>query len=305
MKKIVQKYDILQVHEYDQIQSWIIYTFYRKPVVIYHGPYYDAFNKGYNLKCKVFDAIFLPFSKKAKNRTYCLTKSPFATEFLKNKGFKKVKTVGVGLNTSSFSDAITKNSQLHLSQEFFNAVYVGKLEERRNISFLMDLAEKLRKELDDFCLTVVGKFDGVEYRQKIGARFNALVERGAIRYIESASQTELASLYSSADVFLFTTNYDIFGMVLLEAMYYGVVPISSINGGAATLIENGHDGYVLDNYELNNWAKIIVQLHDDRDKLMRLKSSAHAKIDDHFTWDALAKEFIDKYQEAIVEGNNG
>ena len=86
--KIMEQYDIVQVHEYDQLQSWMIYTYHNKKrnVVMYHGPYYDDFNKRYNAKCKMFDRLFLPFSGSAKKYVSCITKSPLAADFLKNKG---------------------------------------------------------------------------------------------------------------------------------------------------------------------------------------------------------------------------
>ena len=37
--EIIEKYDVIQVHEYDQIFSWMIYSKLKKPTVIYHGPY--------------------------------------------------------------------------------------------------------------------------------------------------------------------------------------------------------------------------------------------------------------------------
>lgn len=306
LKQLTENYDVIQVHEYDQIQSWLIYTFGRKPVVIYHGPYYDSFNRGYNLKCRVFDALFLPFSKGGKNRAVCATKSLFAADFLRSKGFKHVKAVGVGLNVASFDDDATEISEKwSLSPECFNAVYVGKLEERRNISFLMDLAQRAAESYKDFKLTVVGKFDDLQYKEKVGKKFYELVDKGVINYAERASQKELASLYSMADVFLFTTNYDIFGMVLLEAMYYGVVPLSSLNGGSVTLIENGCDGFVFKEYDTEKWMGIIKALHDDPELLGSLKRNAHRKIQEHFTWDALSQQFIEIYKEAISGAENG
>ena len=56
---------------------------------------------------------------------------------------------------------------------------------------------------------------------------------------------------------------------------------------------------------MDEWAKVIIRLHDEPDILENLKRNAHKKIEDHFTWDALAKEFIDTYKESIAEGNNG
>ena len=38
--RLISQYDVIQVHEYDQILSWMLYTRMKKPTVIYHGPYY-------------------------------------------------------------------------------------------------------------------------------------------------------------------------------------------------------------------------------------------------------------------------
>lgn len=306
LKDLIKKYDVIQVHEYDQLQSWFIYSFSKKPVVIYHGPYYDSFNARYNIKCKVFDTLFLPFSKRGKATVKCATKSSFASDFLRTKGFRDIRTVGVGLNvTSASDDDVLHDSKWNVSSNNFNAVYVGKIEERRNISFLLDLAEEANKIVADFKLTVVGRFDDSSYREKIGERFWGLVKTGVINYVESASQKELISLYRMADIFLFTTNYDIFGMVLLEAMYYGVVPLSSINGGSVTLIERGCDGYIFEDYNIDSWIETIIKLHDDPSLLMTMKRNAHRKITEGFTWDALSQQFIEIYKDAIAEVKNG
>ena len=92
LKSLVKDYDILQVHEYDQITSWKYYACYKdKPVIIYHGPYYDDFNKGYNLKCKIFDRTFLKI--KSGKSVLCFTKSKAAASFLKGKGFENVVAI--------------------------------------------------------------------------------------------------------------------------------------------------------------------------------------------------------------------
>lgn len=294
LRKIIDDYDIVQVHEYDQIQSWLLYTFSNKKVVIYHGPYFDSFNRGYNLKCIIFDSLFLPLSKKAKNNVRCLTKSPFATDFLLSKGFKNVSTVGVGLDVDSLNSD-TSSDKFALSHDKFNAIYVGKLEERRNIEFLIDLAEIVYEQDNSFCLTIVGKYDGDEYKHRIEPKLESLIKKGIISYFEQATQKELSVLYRESDIFLFTTNYDIFGMVLLEAMYYGSVPISTSNGGSSTLIENGTDGFIMEEYDIKAWSKLILSLNKNREHLINLKSNAHDKIANKFLWDSLAPQFIATY----------
>ncbi len=294
LKSIINDYDIIQVHEYDQLQSWLLYTFSKKKVVVYHGPYFDSFNKGYNLKCKVFDTLFLPFSKKAKENVHFMTKSPQATDFLKRKGFKKVTTIGVGLDTDKF--ASYQNSQV-ANTDGFNALYIGKLEERRNITFLLELAEKAHAQNPNFKLTIIGAYDSDEYKAKIESKMNELISSGAITYIPKKNQSELPAIYEASDIFLFTTNYDIFGMVLLEAMYYGAVPVSTSNGGSKTLMDNDTDGYILEGFDMDNWLSVINDLAQNKEKLSKLKENAKTKIRDNFTWDSLTQKFIDIYDQ--------
>ena len=58
-------------------------------------------------------------------------------------------------------------------------------------------------------------------------------------------QKYLSDVYNLADFFLLPTKYEIFGMVLLEAMYYKTVVLTTDNGGSSTLIDNGRNGYIL------------------------------------------------------------
>ena len=189
--------------------------------------------------------------------------------------------------------------KLDMPQNSFNAIYIGKLEERRNITFLLKLAEKASDELKNFKLTIVGKYDE-EYRKQIEGKVMNLIDAEVVTYIESADQKKLVELYGSSDVFLFTTNYDIFGMVLLEAMYHGVVPFSTVNGGAVTLIDDDENGFMFEDCNIELWIRKLKMLYDDPKKLELLKENTRIKIAQCFTWDALAPRFIEMYEEALT-----
>ena len=155
LKEIVKDYDIIQVHEYDQISSWLYYAFAKnKPVVIYHGPYYDDYNKGYNLKCRVFDNVFLRI--KRADDTVCFTKSKAAVDFLKSKGFKNVTALGVGLDVENFNDQNDVNERSEITENACrNLLYVGKIEPRRNSYLLLDILDKLSDKYDDIHMLVI------------------------------------------------------------------------------------------------------------------------------------------------------
>ena len=298
--RIMTQYDVIQVHEYDQIFSWMLYSGLKLPAVIYHGPYYHEYARGYNLKCRIFDTFFLP--RRKYEHVVALTKSELAAEFLKSKGFTNVQAVGVGIDRDQFipqkGEVIT--CRLPEDKDGFRLLYVGKIEERRNICFLIELFEFLQKRRKDIHLVIVG--DGEEgYRKVFLDRIRPLIETGKIIYFQKATQKELAMIYQRTDMFVFTSNYEIFGMVLLEAMYFGLPVISSMNGGASTLIGNGKNGYMMEQFDVSSWAENILEVVKDDELRSRLGKNAKNTIEKRFLWDRLADQFIQAYKDAERE----
>lgn len=291
LNHIVKDYDILQVHEYDQITSWKYYACYKdKPVVIYHGPYYDEFNKGYNLKCKVFDKTFLKI--KSGKSTLCFTKSRAAASFLEDKGFKHVVPIGVGLDTENFQDIDTFPN----ADNKFELLYVGKIEERRNPYLLLEILDKLARKYDDIHMTIIGSGEK-DYINAWRQKANKLIEKGTLTYIEKMSQSELRTFYKKSDLMVFPSFYEIFGMVLLEAMYFDLPVISSDNGGSDTLITDGLDGVIVKSFDADTWCESISKLHDDTEMYRIIKNNLILKDHAVYTWDGIARHYIDTIKD--------
>ena len=299
LKEIVKDYDILQVHEYDQITSWIYYAFCKdKKVVIYHGPYYDSFNKGYNFKCKVFDNIFLRL--KDGKEIPCFTKSNAACDFLKGKGFRNVYPIGVGLDTENFGDdESNKYAEFgNLAADKWNLVYVGKIEPRRNSFLLLEILTKLHYKYPDIHMTVIGNGEK-SYTDQWRQQAFELIESGTLTHISNLSQQELRSVYEQADLMLFPSNYEIFGMVLIEAMYFDLPVVSSDNGGSDTLITDGIDGVIVKEFEADKWVNSISELHDDIIKYNSIKKNLKTKDHSVYTWDGIVRHYIEIIKDSF------
>lgn len=289
LNRIAKEYDILQVHEYDQITSWMIYAWNRrKKVVIYHGPYYDSYNKGYNLKCGIFDKSFLKL-KSGKN-TLCFTKSRAAAKFLEEKGFKRAVPIGVGLDIDNFVDE-ENEWMCEKAKVSWNMLYVGKIEPRRNSMLLLDILEEASKKRDDIRMTVIGSGDK-EYLEEWMKKAEPLMYSGVLTYIRKMEQKDLRAMYCQSDIMIFPSNYEIFGMVLLEAMFFNLPVISSDNGGSDTLIRNGENGIVVEDFSVQNWVDAIIKMHDDAGKYGEIKKCLEETDHNIYTWDGIAKEYI-------------
>lgn len=107
------------------------------------------------------------------------------------------------------------------------------------------------------------------------------------------SQRDLAHVYATADVIVQTSSSESFGMNLVEAMSYGVPVVTyNVPYGAANLVRNGDNGYVVpDNATKQMAAKVSKLLTDKRD--WSAKSAAAL---------AWAREFTYGRDDQVVEG---
>lgn len=298
VKRIIPKYDVIQVHEYEQVLSWELYTRQKKPTVIYHGPYYDRFAKGYNLKCKVFDKVFLPLRE--YENVVTISKSILAADFLKTKGFKNVTTVGVGINIENFgnNNLILNNRQFIQNNK--KILYIGKLEERRNLFFMVDVFRKIQKKIPQIQFVIIGNGER-EYKRKFLESIKDEINQEKIIYHERASQSELVKYYIESAFFMLASQYEIFGMVLLEAMYFGVPVISSINGGSSTIIKHGLNGFIMETFDAQQWANCMVWAMENDEFLEIIKKNAKKTVEENYTWDELATRFLSLYEKAIEQ----
>lgn len=296
-QKLFEQYDVLQTAEYNQIQSWILAKQYPNKMIIYHGPYYSPFNKRYNLMCYVFDRFFL--RRYLEMGTDFITKSNLAQDFLENKGINAshIRTVGVGIDTQMLSSGdVECKEPLFLKMKddkSLKILYIGRFEERRNIPFIFECVSAVLQRNVNATLYMIGT-GNKEYVEGCWSYANELGIRENIVYQERVEQKYLSGIYNLADFFLLPTEYEIFGMVLLEAMYYKTVVLTTNNGGSSTLIENDKNGYIIESMKAQVWADKISEItHEQMDMI---KEASHNTIANRYTWDELADLFLECYK---------
>lgn len=304
LKQYVDQYDIIQVGGYVGLISCWLNRKYPNKVVNFQGPYYCKDNKGDIKKAAVFDKVLLPLQHK-KNMIVA-TKSVLATDYLKDKGIENVTTIGVGLDLDNlfydmsdiqineFADTI-KNSTFSKK-----LLYIGVLEERRNIPFLLETFKKISEKLPGTGLVLIGK-GKPEYVSMCMRKIEELGIKDKVIYRESLEQKYMPAVYQCCDAFLLPTRYEIFGMVLLEAMYYGLPVFTTYNGGSSTLM-NEENGIIIDSMDVNEWSEKIIQVLTEENRCREIGKSAHKTIAENYTWDALADKFLEVYNQRLQNG---
>ncbi len=200
---------------------------------------------------------------------------------------------GVDLNTFHPDNRLrwrmTIRNELGLSGDKFVALYVGNLQKGA-----LPAIEAI-SHVENARLVFVSSTDSLPY-QKFA---DALGVGARVRFCPLS--TVIERYYAAADVFLFPTLYDPFGMVISEAMASGLPVLTSVTAGAAELIEHGVSGVVANPaWDVNIFGEWLRRLQNDIVLRENMAAEARKKIE-HFTWEDTALETMRVYKQVVGE----
>lgn len=170
-------------------------------------------------------------------------------------------------------------------------LYVGRLAPEKNL-------EQLRAVLERVPHTRLALIGGGPQREALEAHFAGL----PVHFAGYRTGRSLAEAYASADIFVFPSAFESFGLVLLEAMASGLAVVSTRVGGASDLIVEGVTGYTVEVGAVDAFVEGVRELACDPERLRAAKLAARAQAE-QFDWSVIMDELIACY-EAILKGEN-
>ncbi|MFM7683302.1 MAG: glycosyltransferase, partial [Bacteroidota bacterium] len=165
---------------------------------------------------------------------------------------------------------IIKNDR-HIGESCLRIVTVGSLNERKNQSFQIDIANELKKSGVDFYLSIIG--DG-PIKDHLQDKIDQLNLKNNVCLVGNTNHVEEYLL--KHDVFLHTAKYEPFGLVLVEALASGLPVIAYCNGGSDEIIENGFNGYKISDLKPEVFAFELVRIFHDKVIYSKLSKNAVA-----------------------------
>ena len=282
--------DVLQVHEFGMLMSWRAARWAKRnsvKCVLVQGNY-ETTQKSMlkQLEC-AFNLTFGKSTLGLVSAIGCKTKA--AAEYLSRYGKVSCRLTPVGLDEGKFvncpQDGDIKRE--HGIEGKKMLLYVGALESRRNPMFLLQVLQRLPS---DYALMIVG--DGPQRKEM--ADYVAAQGMTNVVMTGKLKQEQLPAIYHAADAFLLASNYEIFGMVILEAMYFGCPVISTATAGATIIIE-ATTGVVMPRMDIELWKNCIMDICDNEERLRMMKERCKAAIRSEYVWDKAADKFVGLY----------
>jgi glycosyltransferase involved in cell wall biosynthesis len=184
-------------------------------------------------------------------------------------------------NLSEF-EKIKLREKYNLPEKFI--LYVGVLEERKNIRGIIKIADLIKDKIE-IPILLFGKIGhrGEKYLKEIKKRKN-------IQYKGFIDTQNLHYIYNLATIFLFPSFYEGFGLPVLEAMQSGV-PVLTTNASSLPEVV-GDSGLMHNPKDYDGFAKDIIRLLEDKDFYDRLKNKGLEQAK-KFNWKKTTREIIE------------
>lgn len=181
-----------------------------------------------------------------------------------------------------------------VSQRGAGLLFCGTWDYMKGITYLCAAMNRLHAKGNQVRLTILGP--GVP-RETVLADFAPAV-RPFITVIDRVPEDRVMEEYRRHDALLFTSTYEGFGMVLIEAMSQWLPVIATPVGSAAALVRDGDTGLTVPVRDADAIVTAVARLQADPLIGPRLADAGRAAVS-AMTWRATAERTLDVYRGAI------
>ena len=176
-------------------------------------------------------------------------------------------------------------------------LFVGRITDQKGIFHLLDAAKKLPAGVQVVLCASAPDTPEIEERLR-----RAVPEHPNVKWIyEMVPLDVVRQLYSHAAVFACPSVYEPFGLINLEAMACETPVVASGVGGILEVVVEGETGYLVPPARPDDLAAALRRMLDDPAHARAMGRAGRKRVEEQFSWDAIAARTQAVYAEAIEE----
>ena len=165
-------------------------------------------------------------------------------------------------------------------------LFIGQIIPRKGLDTLME-SWRLLNERSNTHLLIIGKISpAVRNTPFARGLLEAISSDNTIHHIPHVSKEELPEIYSLADIFVFPSRLEGFGMVVAEAMSCCLPVVATACKAVREIVQDGITGYLTPVGDAQAFAERIDCLIRDQEKRKKMGSAGRDHIIQYYTWEA-------------------
>ncbi len=214
--------------------------------------------------------------------------------------FEKINVVPNGINLTAFN-GIERDYDFRRQYAADNEkiiLFLGRLVYEKGVQHLIAAMPKILANYHDAKLVIAGKGGMMD---KLREQVNHLNIANKVYFTGYLNGKQVNKMYKAADISVFPSTYEPFGIVALEAMLAGVPTVVSDVGGLNEIVEHRVNGMKSYAGNANSLADSILSLLYDPQLCSNCVKQAKLKVKKEYNWNKIAQDTYFIYQKAICE----
>lgn len=265
----------------------IVWKFFDTPLVAHYHHWDDPVD--------LIDYLYMPTSQRLWLRCYDIADKIFAVSQysandLASRGpsENKISVIPNGVDTDKYSP---DSPEVEAGDYENILLYVGPIMDRKGLNYLIESLPHILQIHPNTVLMVVGggdRGDLLQQAEQIGVKDN-------VEFKGFVSDDILPEYYSAADIFVFPSLLEGFGMVLLEAMSSGLPVVASDTSAIPEVV--GPGGCLVPKKEPICFAETVNDLLDDYNWRKALGDNARKHVENEYIWKKTVSRAVSEYEK--------
>ena len=214
--------------------------------------------------------------------------------------FDKINVIPNGINLTNFN-GIERDYDFRRQYAMDNEkiiLYVGRLVYEKGVQHLISAMPKILENYHDAKLIIAGKGGMLD---ELKGQAEAMGLSNKVYFTGYLNSKQVQKMYKCADVAVFPSTYEPFGIVALEAMLAGVPTVVSDIGGLNEIVDHGVNGMKSYAGNSNSIADSVISLLYDKQLAANVSKKAKQKVKEEFNWNKIAQDTHYIYEQAICK----
>ena len=214
--------------------------------------------------------------------------------------FEKINVVPNGININMFN-SVERDYDFRRQYAADNEkiiLFMGRLVYEKGIQHLISAMPKILSGYNDSKLIIAGKGGMTD---ELKAQVNAMGISNKVYFTGYMDAKQVCKMYKCADISVFPSTYEPFGIVALEAMLSGTPVVVSDIGGLNEIVQHGVDGMKSYAGNPNSLADSILALLYNPQLRDNVVKKAKSKVKNEYNWAKIAQDTHFTYQKAICQ----
>lgn len=183
--------------------------------------------------------------------------SNYSKKYYSSYKFKNQTTIFNSVNNTFFCNEIKKDNNNNL-------LYIGYIYPLKNLLFILEVLNNLKKEGLNHKLHIVGCFRDTAYELMISEFIKNSELKSDIIFYGIKTQNEINQIIKKIDTLIVASKHENLPVVIAEGMASGKTIVASAVGGIPEMIQHNISGYLFESENKHSLESILRRIHNNK-----------------------------------------